>query len=139
MKRRHKWIFGLIMVVIVAGGIYAITNGSRDVERVTIRGIAFSETGEEMIVGGDEEVALFVSAFEHAERSVGAVKGIGNNLTFTFHLENGYSIEYPVWKESSTASFEDPTEETQTEEGDVRFHIAAEDWQEVLNIIEADK
>lgn len=126
------------MLLILAGGFYALTNDPRAVGRITVRGIAFSATGEELNIEESEEVALLVSAFENAERTVGPVKAIGNNLTFTFHLENGYSIEYPVWKESSTASFEDPTEETETDEGDVRFHISAEDWQEVLNIIDAD-
>lgn len=138
MKQRHKWLFGISIVLIVVGGIYAWTNDPRTVERVTVRGIAFSAAGEELNIEQSEEVAVLVSAFENAERTVGPVKAIGNNLTFTFHLENGYSIEYPVWKESSTASFEDPTEEMETEEGDVRFHISAEDWQEVLNLIDAD-
>lgn len=139
MKRSHKWVLLISLVLIAAGGVYAFTNASPAVERVTIRGMAFSETGAELNVEREEDVELLGAAFENAERSVGAVKAIGNNLTFTFHLENGNSIEYPVWKESSGASFEDPTQETETEEGDVRFRLAAEDWQEIQNIIEADK
>lgn len=136
MKRSHKWVFLISIILILAGGVYAFTNDTRAVERVTIRGIAFSDTGAEMNVERKEEVELLVSAFENAKRTEGAVKAIGNNMTFSFHLDNGYSIEYPVWEESSAASFEDPTKETETEEGIVRFNIASDDWEKILKIID---
>lgn len=135
MGKRYRLIALLAAVLLAAVGIYAFTDG-HTAEAVTIRGMVLPETGEEFKVERKEDVAMLVGAFENAERTEGAVTAIGNNYTFTFHLENGYAIEYLVWKGTNGANFQDPTKKTVTEQGDVRFRIADEDWEKVLELLE---
>lgn len=137
MKSRYRFIGVTVLLLLAVGASFIVLGKEHTTEAVTIRGVALSETGEEFKVEREEEVALLVQAFENAARTEGPVKAIGPNLIFTFHLDTGYAIEYPVWKGTDSGSFEDPTQKTATERGDVRFVFAEEDWERVLELLEA--
>ena len=137
MKSRYRFIGVAVLLLLALGASFIVLGKEPATEAVTIRGAALSEIGEEFKVEREEEVALLVRAFENAARTEGPVKAIGPNLTFTFHLDNGDAIEYPVWKETDSGSFEDPTQKTVTERGDVRFVFAEEDWERILELLEA--
>ncbi|MGO1059257.1 hypothetical protein ACTL32_09030 [Planococcus sp. FY231025] len=136
MKNKYPLFATAVFLLLVIGAGFLRGGQGHSTETVTIRGTAFSETGETLTVEREEDVALIVRAFERAERTEGAVKGIGNNLTFTFHQENGETIEYPVWKGTDSASFQDPAQKTETEQGDVRYAIAEEEWERMLRLLE---
>lgn len=137
MKNKYPLFATAVFLLLVIGAGFLRGGQGYSTETVTIRGAAFSETGETFTVEREEDVALIVGAFKHAERTEGAVKAIGNNLTFTFHQENGKTIEYPVWKGTDSASFQDPAQKTETKQGDVRYVIAEEEWERMLRLLEA--
>lgn len=137
MKNKNPLFATAVFLLLVIGAGFLRSGQGHSTETLTIRGAAFSETGETLSVEREEDVALIVRAFESAERTEGAVKAIGNNLTFTFHEKNGKTLEYPVWKETDSASFQDPEKKTETEQGGVRYAIAQEDWERVLRLLEA--
>lgn len=137
MKNKYPLIAAALFLLLTIGAVFIVSGQGHSTERVTIDGAAFSETVETLTVKREEDVALIVRAFESAERTEGAVKAIGNNLTFTFHQENGETMEYPVWKGTDSASFQNPTQKSETEQGDVRYSIAQEDWERVLRLLEA--
>jgi hypothetical protein len=136
MKSSYRFFGVAVLLLLAIVASFIILGREHTTEAVTIRGFGLSETGEEYKVEREEEVALLVGAFEDAARTEGPVKAIGPNLTFTFHLENGYAVEYPVWKGTDSGSFEDPTQKTTTEQGDVRYVFAQEDWERVLELLE---
>lgn len=92
MKNKYPLFATAVFLLLVIGVGFLRGGQGHSTETVTIRGVAFSETGETLTVEREEDVALIVGAFENAERTEGAVKAIGNNLTFTFHQENGETI-----------------------------------------------
>lgn len=134
-EKKYPLFATAVFLLLVIGAGFLRDGQGHSTETVAIRGAAFSETGETFTVEREEDVALIVGAFEHVERMEGPVKAIGNNLTFTFHQENGRTIEYPVWKGS--VSFQDPAQKTETKQGNVRYAIAEEEWERVPRLLEA--